>query len=183
MGKSAHHLETAQEGLVRPWKRCDQVRCTHFLKTAEGGTCQDTVRNKSNKRHSHSGDRRDVDLSGYRKKLPSKAHSLPGSRKVGGGLSGHRKRVTKQGTLTSWRPQRGQGDCQGTEGKQPSYGLSLSGDHRGMDWSSHRKKVTKRRALTSWRSQRDGLLSPWDESNRARALTSLRPRMEGPVRA
>jgi len=33
-----------REGLVRTRKESDQVRRTHKLETAEGGTCQDTER-------------------------------------------------------------------------------------------------------------------------------------------
>jgi len=34
-----------REGQVRTWKETDQVRSTHSLKMAEGGTSQDTERN------------------------------------------------------------------------------------------------------------------------------------------
>jgi hypothetical protein len=41
-----------REGLVRTRKEIDRARGTHFLETAEGGTCQDTERNRSSEGHS-----------------------------------------------------------------------------------------------------------------------------------
>ena len=142
-----------REGLVRTWKESDQARGTYKLETTEKGTCQDTER-----------------------KQPRKGHSLPGDHRRRD-LSGHRKKVTKQGTLTSWRRQREGlvrtqkeskqargthflettkgGPCQDMETKQLSKGHSLSGDHRGRDLSGHGKKVTKQGALTFWRPQRE----------------------------
>ena len=70
------------EGQVRTRKESDQARHTHRLEMAEGGTSQDMER-----------------------KQPSKAHSLPGDGR-GRDKSGQGKKVTKQGTLTSWRWQR-----------------------------------------------------------------------------
>ena len=64
------------------WKEINSVRSTHFLETTEGGTSQDMER-----------------------KQLSKGHSLPGDHR-GRDKSGHRKKVTKQGALTNWRPQR-----------------------------------------------------------------------------
>jgi len=80
-------------------------------------------------------------------------------------LSGHRKKQTEQGALTSWRWQReglvrtwkgtdqargthmletaGGGTCQDTERNQLSKGHSLSGDHRGRDLLGHGKKPSK----------------------------------------
>src|SRR5205807_1350698 len=57
-----------REGLVRTQKEIDQPRHTHFLETAEGGTCQDMERNRPTEAHSLSGDGRGRDLSGHRKK-------------------------------------------------------------------------------------------------------------------
>ena len=37
-------------------------RGTHFLETVEGGTCQDTERNRLTEAHSHAGDGRRRDL-------------------------------------------------------------------------------------------------------------------------
>jgi len=70
-----------REGFVRTQKDSDQVRHTHKLKTAEGGTCQNMERKQPSKAHSHTGDHRWRDLSG------------------------HRMKATEQGTLTCWRPQ------------------------------------------------------------------------------
>ena len=135
-----------QKGLIRIQKATDRAKGTHVLKTAEGGTCQDTERNRLTKGHSHPGDGRGMDLSGQRKKL------------------------TKQGALTTWRRQREEfvrtlkeidrargthvletadnGTCQDTEGNRPSKGHSLPGDGRGRDLSGHRKEPTQRRVLT-----------------------------------
>ena len=66
-----------REGLVRTRKETNRPRHTHNLETAEGGTCQDTERNR-----------------------PTKAHSLPGDGR-GRDLSGHGKEANDQGTLTT----------------------------------------------------------------------------------
>ena len=70
-----------REGLVRTQKETDRARHTDVLKTAEGGTCQYTERNRPSETHSHTGDSRGRSLSGYGKK------------------------PTKRGSLTSWRRQ------------------------------------------------------------------------------
>jgi len=57
------------EGLVRTWKETDLARHTHQLEMAEGGTCQDTERNRPSKVHSLSGGHRGIDLSGHRIKV------------------------------------------------------------------------------------------------------------------
>jgi len=57
-----------REGYVRTQKETSQARGTHFLKTTEGGTCQDTERNQPTKGHSLSGDHRGRNMSGHRKK-------------------------------------------------------------------------------------------------------------------
>jgi len=83
---SKENLQTGdqREGLVRTWKETDKVKGTHSLalETSEGGSCQDMERKQLNKVHPHSEDHRARDLSG------------------------HRKKATEQGALTSWRPQR-----------------------------------------------------------------------------
>ena len=69
------------EGLVRTRKEIDRARHTHFLEAAEGGICQDMERNR-----------------------PTEAYSpTEGSR--GRDLSGHRRKSTERGSLTSWRRQ------------------------------------------------------------------------------
>ena len=147
------------------------MRGTHILETTEGRTCQD--------------------VEG---KQPSKEHSLPGDHR-GRDLSGHGKKVTKQGALTSWRPQREElvriqkeinqargthslettegGTCQDTERRQPSKGHLHTRDHRGRDLSGHRKKATKQGALTCWRPQREGLVRIQKESNQERGTHCL----------
>jgi hypothetical protein len=71
-----------REEPVRTRKGPDRPRRTHFLETAEGGTCQGTERSRS-----------------------TKAHSLPGE-SGGRELSGHRKKATKRDGLTNWRRER-----------------------------------------------------------------------------
>ena len=71
-----------REGYFRTQKETDRARRTHSLETTEGGTCQDTERNRLGQVHSLAGDSRGRDLSG------------------------HRKKPTKQGTLTTWRQRR-----------------------------------------------------------------------------
>ena len=124
-----------REGLFRALKEINQARCTHFLKTADGATCQDTERTRPIDGHSLSGDGRGSDLSR------------------------HRKNSTKRGTLTPWIWQRERlvrtwkeidrarpthkletaerATCQDTERNQPIDGHSLSGDGRGRDLSGH----------------------------------------------
>ena len=102
-------------------------------------------------------------------------------------MSVHGKKLTKQGALTSWRPQREQlvrtqkesnrakhthfletaegVTHQDMEGKQLSEVHSQSGDRRGRDLSGHGKKLTKPGALTIWRPQREGLVRTQKESD------------------
>jgi len=130
-----------REGPVRTRKETDRARCTHFLQTAEGGTCHD----KKGKRL-------------------SEVHSLPGDNR-GRDMSGHERKVTEQGTLTIWRLQREGlvrtwkesdrvrhthnletaegGTCQDMEGKRLSKAHSQSGDCRGRDLSGHERKATE----------------------------------------
>ena len=56
-----------QRGAVRIRKETDGARRTHFLEMAEEGTYQDTERNRESEAHSHPGDGRGGDLSGYGK--------------------------------------------------------------------------------------------------------------------
>ena len=145
-----------REGLVRTQKETNQPRSTHKLEMEEGGTCQDTERNRPTEAHSHSGDSRGSDLSGHRKKL------------------------TDRGALTSWRRRRerlvriwketdqprcahqletAEGvTCQDMERDRPTEAHSHPGDGRGRDLSGHRKKSTDRGPLTNWRQQREGLV-------------------------
>jgi len=127
-------------GQVKTWKESDQARGTHQLETTEGGTSQDTEKKGPSKGHSLPGDHRERVKAGHGKKA-TKQGALTSWRPQREGKSGHGKKVTKQGALTSWRPQ------------------------KGGDKSRHRKKVTKQGALTSWRSQREGQVRTWKESN------------------
>ena len=77
-----HFLETAEVATCQNTKRIDRARHTHFLEAAEGADCEDTERNRPIDVHSLSGDDRRSNLSGHRKKL------------------------SEQGTLTSWRRKR-----------------------------------------------------------------------------
>ena len=71
-----------REALVRTPKATDRPTRTHFLETVEGGSCQDTERNR-----------------------PTDAHSLSGDGR-GRHLSGHRTIAAERGALTRWRAQR-----------------------------------------------------------------------------
>ena len=112
-----------REGLVSTQKAIDRARCTHILETASGGTCQDTERNR-----------------------PSKAYSHPGDG-IGRDLSGHRKKSTEQGILTSWR--------------QHQEGLVRT-----------QEKSTERGVLTGWRRHREGLVDT-GKIDRARCTHKL----------
>ena len=70
------------EGQVRTRRETDRAMRTHVLEAAQRGTSQDTERNRQ-----------------------SEAYSPPGDR-TGKDKSGHEKKLTEQGVLTSWRPQR-----------------------------------------------------------------------------
>jgi hypothetical protein len=71
---SGHGKEQTKRGALTPWRRqreklvrtqkeTERARGTHFLEMAEGGTCQDTERNRPNEAHSPTGDDRGRDLS------------------------------------------------------------------------------------------------------------------------
>ena len=115
-----------RERLVRIWKEADQARHTHSLETAEGGTCQNMERTRPSEAHSLSGDGRLVRAQKETDRVRrthfleteegracqdkertrrSEAHSRPGDGR-GRGLSGHGKKLTERGPLTSWRQQR-----------------------------------------------------------------------------
>ena len=61
--RRTHWLETAEGGTCQDTERDGRVRHTHFLETAEGWTCQDTERNRVSKAHSQTRDSRGRDLS------------------------------------------------------------------------------------------------------------------------
>ena len=152
-----------REGLVRTWKETGRARHTHQLGTAEEGTCQDMERNPLTEAHSHSGDGRGGTCQDTEKNRPTEAHSHPGDGR-GRDLSEHRKQLTNQGALTSWRQQRERlvrtwketdqprhthiletasgGYCQDTERNRLSEAHSPTGDSRGRDLSGHGKNPT-----------------------------------------
>jgi hypothetical protein len=135
-----------REGLFRTQKETDSARGTHVLETSEGGTCQETEKNRQSEGHSLAKDSR------------------------GRNLSGHGKKYTEEGALTSWRQQRdglvrtqkeidqarctylleteGGGTCQDTERNRLSLAHSRSRDRKGRDLSGHGNKPTERGALT-----------------------------------
>ena len=90
------------EGLVRILKESDRPRPTHFLGTAERGTCQDMERIRPTETHSPTRDGRQRDMSGHRKN-PTDRGPLTNWSGRGRNLSGHRKNPTNRGPLTSWK--------------------------------------------------------------------------------
>ena len=154
------------EGHVRTPKKSDQPRPTHFLETADRGTCQatDTIR-------------------------PTEAHSHPGVGRQSN-LSGHRNNPTDRGPLTSWKRQTerhvrtlkqfdqprpthfletaDRATCQDTETIRPTEAHSLPGDGRQSNLSGHRNNPTDRGPLTSWRRQREQLVRIPKQSDRPR---------------
>ena len=152
-----------REGLSRTWKEIDRARHTHILETAEGGTYQDTERNRLSEENSRSEDSRGRDLSR------------------------HGKKNIEGGALTDWRRQRDRlvrtrketdrarhthcletaerGTCQDTERNRPSEAHSRPEDSRGRDLSGHGQKQIERGALTDWRRQRDGLVRTQKETD------------------
>ena len=133
-------------------------------------------------------------MSGHDGNRPTEGRSPTGDDRARD-LSGHEKKATERGALTSWRWQRkglirtwkesdrarrthflemAEGrTCQDTEINQPSEGYSRSGDSRGSDLSRHGKKSTKRGVLTNWRRQREGLVRTRKEIERARGTHFL----------
>ena len=103
--------------------------------------------------------------------------------------------MTKQGTLTRWRPQRkGQvrtregrnrarethlletaegGISQDTARKLPSEGYSLPGNHRERNKSGHEKEATARGSLTFWRPQMEGQVRARKEDDQVRGTHFL----------
>ena len=115
-----------KKALLRTRKETGRPRPTHQLETAEAGTCQDTERNCLTEAHSHPGDgktegfvrtQKETDQPRHTHRLEitdggvcqnternqlTKAHSLSGDGRERS-LSGHGKKPTKRGPLTSWR--------------------------------------------------------------------------------
>jgi len=72
-------------------------------------------------------------------------------------LSGHGKKPTNQGALTSWRWQR-KGLVRTWKQVTKQGGTHKLETAEGGDLSGHRKKATKQGALTIWRWQREELV-------------------------
>ena len=148
---------------MRTRKETDQARPTHSLKTAEGGTCQDTETIRPTKAHSPTGDGRQSNLSG------------------------HRNNPTDRGPLTRWRWQTqrlvrtpkqsdrprpthiletaDRATCQDTETIRPTEAHSHAGDGRQSDLSGQRNNPTDRGPLTSWRWQTERLVRTTKQSD------------------
>ena len=94
-----------REGLVRTHKETDRPRRTHALETAEGGTCQDTQGNRPTEAHSHPADGRGRDFSGHARKQTDRG-ALTSCRRQREGLVRTRKETDQPSALTSWRRQR-----------------------------------------------------------------------------
>ena len=146
-----------REGQVRTQKKTNRAKYTHFLEKVERGTCQDMERNRLTEAHSHPGDG------------------------IGRDLSGHRKKPTDQGALTSWRQHREE-PVRTREKNQPRETHSPTGDLRGRDLSGHGKKPNNRATLTSWRGHREGLVRTRKEPTDRGPLTFWRRHREGLVR-
>jgi hypothetical protein len=84
-----------REGLVRTRKKPNQVRGTHNLETAEGGTYKDTERNRLSEGHSPSGDGRERTGQDTDRNIPSEAYSRSGEHKEKV-RSGARKECARQ---------------------------------------------------------------------------------------
>ena len=119
-------------------------------------------------------------------------------------MSGHEKKSTDRGALTSWRRQREQlvrtpkefdrprrthsletaegSTCQNTERIRPTEAHSHTGDGRGSNLSGHRKKSTDRGALTLWRRQREQHVRTPKEIDRLRRTHKLETAEEQLVR-
>ena len=155
-----------REGLVRTQKETDRPRCTHILETASGGTRQDTERNRPSEAHSPTGDSIERDSSGHRKK-PTDRGTLTSWRRHREGLVGTQKE-TERARCTHILETASGGTCHDTERNRPAEAHSLPGDGIGRDSSGYRNKPTEQGSLTSWRQHREGLFRTQKEPDRAR---------------
>ena len=128
----AHSLAEDSRGIYHDTNKKGGGRHTHFLETAEGGTCQATET-----------------------KRPSEEHSLPGWRRER--LVRTRRETNKARRTHELDTEEG-GTHQDTQRKRPNEAHSLPGDDRGKNLSRHRKTSAERDALTSWRPERQGLV-------------------------
>ena len=125
--------EQQRERLVRTRKETDRARRTHVLETVEGRTYQDTERNRPSRVHSRPGDSRGRDLSGHRKK-PTEQGTLTSWRRQTDGLVRTRKETDRTGPTHVLERAVG-GTCQDTETNWPSEAHSQTGGSRGRDLS------------------------------------------------
>jgi len=153
--------ERQREGQVRTWKGRDQARGTHTLETAEGGTSQDTERNRHSKEHSHPEDGRERDKSGYGKTAAEKGVLTSWIQQREGQVRTRKETDRARGThfletaeggtsqdTERTRPRKWPshpGDSRGRGKSRPqrkrlSAGHSQTGNSRGRDKSGHRKK-------------------------------------------
>ena len=163
-----------REGLVRTRKEIDRSIGTHSLKTAEGGTRQDTERNRPSQaltswRRQREGfvrTRKEIDRARPTHFLETAVETT----------CQNTERNRSSQALTSWRRQREGfvrtrkeidrarpthfletaegGTCQDSERNRAIDGHSLAGDDRGRDWSGHGKKSIELGTLTTvtcWR--------------------------------
>ena len=137
---------------------------THSLETAEGVTRQDTERNR-----------------------PIEAHSPPGDGSDQRDLSGHGKKPTDRGALTSWRRQRPEGLVRtGQEIDQTTERGTLTNSRRQREGlvraQQEPDQTTERGTLTNSRQQREGLVRTRKEIDQARRTHFLETAEEGLVR-
>jgi hypothetical protein len=114
---------------VRIREENDRAKGTHVLGTVEGETYQDTKRNR-----------------------PSERCSLPGGDR-GRVLSGHGKKPTERGALTSWGQKRERLVRIQKETDRARSTYKLETEER--DLSGHRRKETEQGLLTLCRRQRE----------------------------
>ena len=145
-----------REGLIRTQKETDRARHTHILETASRESCQDTERNRPSQAHSPTGDDIERDSSGHRKK-PTEPGALTSWRQHREGLVRTQKETDRPRRTHQLETASG-GTRQDTERSRPSQAHSPPGDGIGRDSSGHRKRLTDRGALTSWRRHREGLV-------------------------
>ena len=169
--RRTHFLETAEGGTCQDTQTTDRARPTHFLETAEEMTCQDMQRNRPTEDHSQTGDGRGMDLSGHGMK-PTEGGPLTPWRRQRKGLVRTRKK-TDRGRPTHILKTAEEGICQDTQRNQPTGDHSQTGDGRGTNLSGHEMKPTGRGPLTAWRRQKERLVRTWKWTDRPRRTHKL----------
>ena len=114
-----------RDGHVMVRKITDSPSCTHFLQIKDGGTCQNTEKNRA-----------------------CSAHSLAGNGR-GRDLSKHGKKPTQQRALTSWRRQREGLVMTRKEAGRAKHTHSLEMAEEGTCQDKEKKKQGERGTLTS----------------------------------